>query len=218
MGEERAHTTANGPAQDQAAVARQLRCPSGVEAVAVGEEMNSLNAVMNRVALEELDPAPTDRVLEIGFGGGALLDELLARGSSVVGVDLSPVMVGEARRRLGSGAKICCGSVEALPCREGAFTQVCSVNTIYFWNDLHHAFLECRRVLRPEGHLVVCFNARHELEKDSWHRFGFILYSEAEVLASLRSAGFERLEVRSERDPEQGEFFCVRASPRSGLV
>ncbi len=199
-------------AQDQAAVARQLRCPSGAEGIAVGEEMNSLNAVMNRVTLEHLDLASTDRVLEIGFGGGALLDQLLARTSRVVGVDLPPAMAGEARRGLSSGAKICCGSVESLPCRERAFTQVCCVNTIYFWNDLDRAFLECRRVLRPEGLLVVCFNARHELEKGFWHRFGFILYSETEVLASLRSAGFKRMEVRSERDPEQGEFFCVRAS------
>src|SRR5262245_45619834 len=95
---------------ERIALARQLRCPIGSEGLAVGETMNALNATMNRVALEHLDLGPADHVLEIGFGPGSLLDQLLSRSSSVAGLDLSLAMVEEARRRFGLRVKACCGS------------------------------------------------------------------------------------------------------------
>jgi SAM-dependent methyltransferase len=174
--------------------------------------MQVINALMNQVALEHLDPGLPDRVLEIGFGPGSLFDQLLSRSSYVAGLDLSPTMVKETRQRLGSRVKACCGDVLALPFEEGAFTKICTVNTVYFWEDLRQAFVECRRVLRSDGALVACFNASYDLEKDSWGQCDFTLYTEDEVMGSMRSAGFTHVERRADWDPEQGEFFCLRAS------
>jgi SAM-dependent methyltransferase len=173
--------------------------------------MNAINVLMNRVAFEHLGAGPADRVLEIGFGPGSLLDQLLARSSCLAGLDLSPTMVKEARRRLGSRVRACCGSALALPFIDRTFTKICTVNTVYFWEDPRQAFTECRRVLSPDGALVVCFNAHHELAREAWDEFGFILHTEDDVASSLRAAGFACIDRRVEVDPEQGEFFCLRA-------
>lgn len=196
----------------QMALARQLRCPTGAEGITVGEKMNLINALMIQVAFEHLGVGPPDRVLEIGFGPGALLDQLLSKSSYVAGVDLSLTMATEVSRRLGLRVKACCGSALDLPFEERIFTKICTVNTIYFWDDLSRAFAECRRVLQPDGRLVVCFNASHELAKDSWEKFKFTLYDEGEVMNSMRSAGFTYIDRRVEQDPEQGKFFCLCAS------
>lgn len=197
---------------EQLALARQLRCPTGAEGIAVGEKMNVINAMMNRMALEHLDSGPSDRVLEIGFGLGSLLDRLVSQSSYVAGLDLSPTMVKETTRRLGLRAKACCGNALALPFEQNTFTKICSVNTVYFWKELPQVFLECRRILRSDGVLVVCFNASYELEKDSWDDCDFTLYTDEEVMSSIRSAGFTHIDPKTERDPEQGDFFCLRAS------
>ena len=55
---------------------------------------------MNRLTLEQLRVGPNDSVLEVGFGGGGLLAELLkATEGPVIGVDVSAAMVDRARRR-----------------------------------------------------------------------------------------------------------------------
>jgi SAM-dependent methyltransferase len=197
---------------DQRALASQLRCPTGEEGIAVGEKMKIINAVMNQVAFEHLDAGPPDRVLEIGFGLGSLLDQFLSRSSYVSGLDLSLTMAKETSQRLGARVKICCGSVLDLPFEEHAFTKICTVNTVYFWKNLLRAFTECRRVLEPNGVLVVCFNADYELAKDSWDKFNFTLYGEGKVMDSMHAAGFIHIDPRIEQDLQQGKFFCLRAS------
>jgi SAM-dependent methyltransferase len=197
---------------DQRAIARQLRCPTGADGLAVGERMIALNALMNQMALEQLDPRPSDQVLEIGFGPGALLDQILTRTSSVAGVDFSLTMVQETSRRLGARVKICLGSALALPFEGESFSKICTVNTVYFWDDLHQAFAQCMRVLQPGGSLVVCFNASDELAKGSWDQYGFNLHREEDIMDAVRAAGFSRIDCTRTHDPEQEDFFCLRAS------
>lgn len=50
-------------------------------------------------ALDLLDPKPGETILDVGCGDGTLTEKILERGAGVVGIDLSPSMVGAARRR-----------------------------------------------------------------------------------------------------------------------
>lgn len=52
-----------------------------------------------RSLIEWLDPRPGERILDLGCGTGDLTAEIAARGARVMGLDSSPAMVGEARRR-----------------------------------------------------------------------------------------------------------------------
>ncbi|WP_352572946.1 class I SAM-dependent methyltransferase [Mesorhizobium australicum] len=61
--------------------------------------MNRGNAGLNYYALQQLELAPRDTVLEVGFGGGVLLPMLMARAAVVHGVDRSADVVAAARRK-----------------------------------------------------------------------------------------------------------------------
>jgi arsenite methyltransferase len=52
---------------------------------------------MNAFAVQQLELTPSDRVLEIGFGGGAALPSLIERAAFVTGVDRSHDVVEQAR-------------------------------------------------------------------------------------------------------------------------
>lgn len=174
------------------------------------------NAPMNRLTLAQLALKAEDRILEVGFGSGDLLAQILASGqyAQVAGIDRSRDMVRVVKRRLEkfiqSGAlEVSMGDVEALPFDDGAFTKLCSVNTVYFWQDPLAALMECRRVLGKGGQLLLCLNSKADLEKWPPHKHGFRLYEISEVEQLLASAGFVEIGVVSATDPDVGTFYCV---------
>lgn len=171
---------------------------------------------MNELTLRRLDVRPEDRVLEVGFGGGHLLERILSATPCefAAGVDISEDMVRVAARRLrrhlkAGRAELLRGDIEAIPYGEGEFTKLCSVNTIYFWERPDAALNECRRVLRPGGRVALCFNSKADLLRWPGHRHGFRLYELGEFEGLLRAANFESVEAASGHDPAQGEFYCV---------
>jgi len=148
-----------------------------------------------------LELVPEDvAVLEIGVGTGGLLTELAGRAKQVIGVDHSPAMLEEARRRLGEQG------VQAVELRLGEMTHLplpdASVGCVVANMVLHHAadpatvLSEIRRVLAPGGVLLLADLARHEREEvreqlaDQW--LGF---EEAELAAWLKTAGFTTITV-----------------------
>ena len=86
-------------------IARQLSCPSGLPGRIVGRLMNRRNARMNAFAIKQLELQPSDRVLEIGFGGGVTLPTLIAVADSVTGVDRSRDAVNLANARFSTAVK-----------------------------------------------------------------------------------------------------------------
>ncbi|MBI5656669.1 MAG: metalloregulator ArsR/SmtB family transcription factor [Geobacter sp.] len=141
-------------------------------------------------------------VVEIGLGTGGLLPALAARAKRVIGIDHSPAMLEEARRRLAAaglgGIELRLGEMTHLPLPDNV--AECAVLNMV----LHHAadpqavLAEIRRVLAPGGSLLLVDLARHEREwvreqlADQW--LGF---EEDELTAWLSAAGFPY--VRCER-------------------
>ncbi|KAB0671545.1 metalloregulator ArsR/SmtB family transcription factor [Oryzomonas sagensis] len=166
-----------------------------------------------------LELVPDDgTVLEIGTGTGGLLTELAARAARVIGVDHSPAMLEEARRRLAhdgaGGIELRLGEMTHLPLSDA------SVGCVVANMVLHHAanpaavLAEIRRVLAPGGVLVLADLARHEREAareqlaDQW--LGF---EEAELGSWLTQSGFVHIRCeRIEGAPGQETVLLVRAS------
>ena len=178
--------------------------------------LEKANVGMNTLTLKELALDRNDRLLELGFGSGYLLEHVLSNRlcEFVAGVDVSSDMVTHASRRFRSyvksgKAEIRHGSIESIPYDDGAFTKLCSVNTLYFWPDASLALAECRRVLKAGGQISLCFNAKNDMTQWPGHGHGFTLYELPEVLDLLAAAGFSEIQTVSENDPAQGLFYCV---------
>jgi arsenite methyltransferase len=182
-------------------IAAQLRKPHGAFGRAlIAPLLNRANAAMNERTLTALDLRASDRVLEVGFGGGALLNAMAAAHptAELHGADFSRDMV--LRGAGGIAARLICASVDHLPYAAATFTRICTVNTIYFWPDCAAAFAELRRVLAPGGRLVVAFGDAESMGKMAVTRYGFSLYQADEVAAFFQAAGFASIERTPSHD------------------
>ena len=112
---------------------------------------------MYRTVLEEALSLPWRDVLDIGCGNGNLLAALLEARSEANyhGVDLSPNMAAEARRRLGDGVSIQVGDAEHLPCASASFDLLICNAVFHHCTAPETALAEMGRVLRPGGTLVL---------------------------------------------------------------
>jgi trans-aconitate methyltransferase len=106
-----------------------------------------------RDLLDHLEPAPDERVLDLGCGTGELTSEIADRGASVVGLDDSAEMIAAARESHPS-----CSFVHADATNwtsETPFDAVFS-NAALHWIDDQEAVLETvRSALRPGGRFVA---------------------------------------------------------------
>lgn len=196
-------------------LARQFTRPSGLAGrLLLGSWLDRISGRMNLLVLAELDPRPAETVLEVGFGGGALLAAVLDRGAEAIGADVSEAMVARARRRFGKRARIERAPVEALPFADGAADKAASVNNIYFWSDPAAAMAELARVVRPGGLVAIAFEPPEELRKWPGHRHGFRVWSEAQVRALMDEAGFAPVRAAwgSGRKPDR--FLCLTGRRR----
>ena len=122
---------------------------------------------------DHLHNRPLDRAMLTGFAGLAGPDALIADvgcgtgatsrmfadlGLDVVGIDLSPKMIAEARR-LNPGLRFQAGSMTMLDFDDGQFDAVCAWYSVIHIPDesLPEVFSEFCRVLRPGGLALVAF-------------------------------------------------------------
>ena len=172
--------------------------PSGVfGALFVAPALNLANRRLMRRTVELLDPGPSDRVLDVGFGGGYSLMALAGRVTTgkVAGVDYSRQMVDQAagllrQHRLASRVHVQWGDVADLPFRARTFNRAMTVNSIYYWPDIDAGFREIARVLKPRGRVAVGFRSPLNLRPFTWSWDNFQVYEPEEVAGILRRTGF----------------------------
>jgi ubiquinone/menaquinone biosynthesis C-methylase UbiE len=105
-----------------------------------------------------LDAARGGKILELGFGTGALLGEGTRRGRAMTGLELSPAMHRIAAGRLARAGLPGVPRVQAdacsMPFAPVAFDAVLATFPAPYILD-PATLAECARVLRPEGRLVI---------------------------------------------------------------
>src|SRR4051794_20546017 len=110
-----------------------------------------------RFLVSRVQARPGDTVLDVATGTGAVAIELVRRyGCSVVGIDQSAEMLGEARRRILLQAatrdiKLMEGRAEELPFEDGSFDALTFTYLLRYVDDPAATLRELARVVKPGG-------------------------------------------------------------------
>lgn len=193
--------------------------PQGQDGEEMLRRMNRTHSGVTGWALEFLDFEESDRVLDIGCGGGAALHRMsgyIGTGH-LTGVDYSEVSVKVARETneadIQSGRMdILTASVERLPFEDETFDKIVTVESFYFWPNPEENLREVRRVLKKGGAflLVADIYMKEGLsEKVLENIRQYQLYSPTrEKFRELfEQAGFRTVEIHT-KDGE--DWICVR--------
>lgn len=133
----------------------------------VYKDSTPVTALASRPTLEQcadafdecLGAGPLGDVLDVGCGSGAFLRLLAPRASRAVGLDVSKRMRLLARSRAHqSGLSNCTirdGALHKLPFADASFDVVLLDEVLGTAQDIASGLREARRVLRPEGQLLI---------------------------------------------------------------
>ncbi|NQT25231.1 methyltransferase domain-containing protein [candidate division KSB1 bacterium] len=200
---------------------RQLQHPSGFFGRTLLPRLwNRWNQELHKVAFQALDVQPSDRVLEIGFGGGSLLKRVypIIHTGIMVGVDHSLAVCQHCSKQfknpLQSGQMgLGQSRAETLPFVRESFDTVYSVNSVFFWSDIPVAFQEIARVLKQSGKHVVVFTDSKSLKEHSALRDAFNPVMPSEISEMLSNSGFVVTQV-TEHGDRYRQFHCVISQKR----
>jgi ubiquinone/menaquinone biosynthesis C-methylase UbiE len=114
--------------------------------------------------LRALAQEPCPRVLDVGCGTGRLAERLADAGGarSVVGIDFSAGMLAHAAERIAPlqaltnvATSLVRGDATRLPFADGSFDAAVSTEAFHWFPDQDAALRDLRRVLRPNGRLLL---------------------------------------------------------------
>lgn len=174
-----------------------------------GEEMEDHHLPITAPVLPLMGLKPNDRVLDVGCGSGwlcRLLARLVPEGR-VVGIDLAPEMVRRAHASSGDYANLNFmeGAADNIPCGDGSFSRIISVESAYYWPNPAICVGELHRVLADGGSAWILIN--YYLDNPHAHQWGAILnvpthlLSAEQWMALYRDAGFIDVQFRQVPDP-----------------
>jgi ubiquinone/menaquinone biosynthesis C-methylase UbiE len=161
---------------------------------------------LDRALLDEVAARTSGLVCDLGCGPGHVADYLRGRGASILGVDLSPGMIEEARQRY-PDIQFDVADMRCLPYDDHTFAAVVAMYSLIHFDDteLRLALAEIHRVLNAEGILLAGFHRGREVVHAE-EFFGcrvnldFRFFEPEEMITALADAGFE-LERLIERNP-----------------
>jgi demethylmenaquinone methyltransferase/2-methoxy-6-polyprenyl-1,4-benzoquinol methylase len=105
-----------------------------------------------RFLVSRVRAGPSDTVLDVATGTGAVASELIARtGCTVVGLDQSSEMLAEARRRLPAGVELVEAEADHLPFPDASFDALTFTYLMRYVDDPGATLRELARVVRPAG-------------------------------------------------------------------
>ncbi|WP_026605765.1 ArsR/SmtB family transcription factor [Methylocapsa acidiphila] len=158
---------------------------------------------------EAIGAKPLHAALDLGTGGGRMLELLAPLASRAVGVDQSPQMLSVARARVERAGlrnvQLRQGDIYALPVEPDFYDLAIMHQVLHYLDDPLRAIREAARALRPGGRLLVVDFAPHEQEElrvaHAHRRLGF---SGEEVAGFMTASGLDFV-MRRDLAPEARE-------------
>ncbi|HKQ69250.1 MAG TPA: metalloregulator ArsR/SmtB family transcription factor [Polyangiaceae bacterium] len=162
-------------------------------------------------------------VLDVGSGDGAAAGYIAPYCRSLTCVDTNPRMIEAAKERLARypQVKIQLADVHDLPFRASAFDSVLVFHTLAYAERPERAVVECARVLRPGGRVVLLSLDEHE-QRELTAPYGerHAGFSPRALSSLLTRAGlsvsFADIACREAKKPHFRVVLAIADKPKSG--
>lgn len=164
---------------------------------------------------------PNGRLLDVGCGGGQALQRLADLGWQVEGVDFDPEAVEIAQK---NSLDVRLGSLEPQAYAPDSFDAVTVSHVIEHVHDPLSLLCECRRILKPGGHLVVATpnsgSWGHRTFGANWMHLDpprhLYIFNEQSLRWFAAKAGFKQIRLWTTIRDADGVFVGSRAIARTG--
>ena len=156
-------------------------------------EFDLANIIENQVEISGI-------IADLGCGTGELIQRVHKRGHSFIGVDSSPEMLDQARKRLSDfkHVQLRLGELEHLPMKNAEANTVILSMVLNYISGPAKAIQEINRIMAPGGLFIISDFEKHnqesikELIGGSW-----IGFQENEVRTWLKESDFELEEIKN---------------------
>lgn len=197
--------------------------PVGIDGEKMLERMNKSHLKLTDWGLTCLGDLQPKNILDIGCGGGAAIKNLAERfpDATIYGIDTSEVSVNKTietnrDKVVEDKVRVTQGSVEDLPYGDNFFDLVISVESYYFWPDFKEDLLQIRRVLKPDGMVLIMAELYggtdlSDKEKYLTQKFTHNLYSPEEFKKIFEEDDFKNINIHQR---EKEHWICVQAKKK----
>ncbi len=158
--------------------------------------LHVLESDVEAAMLSLLGQARFHTVLDLGTGTGRVLELLSSRASQLYGLDTNREMLAIARANIEKlnlrNAQVRQADIYQLPFADALADLVIIHQVLHFLDDPQRALLEARRVLSPDGHLMIIDFAPHDMEElRTAHAHRRLGIASEHMVAWLNRAGLE---------------------------
>lgn len=178
--------------------------------------MNKRHAELSRWGLSLLPESDYADAADVGCGGGSNVRRLADICSGALfGIDPSPLCLKKSERKCAAlvkknRARFFRGTADVLPFPDDCLSLVTAFETVYFWRSLPENFAEIFRALKSGGVFLIV-NELTEDDPEKYRRLKEILplmiFTESELTAALRQAGFTRISAH-----RKGDWLAISAA------
>lgn len=182
-------------------ISKQFRKPTGIGGNFSTFIMNRINQRQYYSVINTLNISKQDKILDIGFGNGYLLQKLAKEHlCQYFGIEISDDMIKIAKNRNSEFVKkgimtLEKGDITNTLYKDNYFDKIYTVNTIYFWSDMNKGLSEIKRILKPNGIFINAFYTKEYLDKIRYTKFGFAKYTSKELENIMLQNGFEIVDI-----------------------
>ena len=182
----------------------QCMKPHGKEGIKTIKEMNKNHEDISEFAFKCMNIKNTDKILDIGCGGGANIEKFLQiTENNVDGLDYSDIAVCETIKKNKKAVdekrcKVIQANVNNMPIEDESYDIVSAFETIYFWPDIKNTFKKILKIIKPNGKFIIAqgTDGNHP-DDEKWLNTieGMKLYTPQELENYLLDAGFGNIHI-----------------------
>lgn len=189
-------------------VAKQLAHPTGSFGIEIALGMNQMNHFINKNTYDLLQIGDSDKILEIGMGNGKFINDILNYGNNIsyTGIDISKTMISEAKKHnynliKSSKVDLILADIENMPFWEETFNKICTINTIYFWENPAKALAEIYKTLTKNGIFIISFRPYIEGKSLDFSQYGFTEYKTEYLKSIIDKTNFKIVDIKNITEP-----------------